>query len=108
MKHTFFAATIVATGILLSSCDEKNEDITQDINKNGSIESAITIEHADSLHDVLITKHNVWTNGAISKSIVYRDTVLALGQMTTDAENKEGETQKVAVKKDYEIFITVK
>ena len=106
LKKILSAITLGA--IILTSCDDKNEDITQDINKNGAIESAITIEHADSLHDVLITKHNVWTSGVISKSIVYRDTVLALGYMKAEAENQEGETQKVAVKKDYEIFITVK
>ena len=109
MKLLFFAATMLASSILITSCsDEKNEDITQEINKNGSIESSITVEHLDSLYDVLITKHNVWTNGATNKSIVYRDTVIALGQTNTTAENSSGEKQNVAVKKDYEIFITVK
>ncbi len=101
---------IIAGALLLMiSCGkEKNEDVTNEINKNGSVESAISVQHLDSLHDVLITKHQVWTNSVTSKVIEYRDTIPALGTEHTTAENAEGDSKEVSVKKDYEIFITVK
>jgi hypothetical protein len=98
-----------AAALLLFSCGEKqNEDITQNVNKNGSVETAVQVEHLDSLHDVLITTHKIWAEDHAIKTIVYRDTLPALGIEHTQAENADGETKPVQVKKDYEIFITVK
>ncbi len=95
--------------LLLASCrNKKNEDITESVNKAGSVETAVTVEHADSTHDILITKHRVWNNFTAYKTIEYRDTIPALGNTTTTAENKDGKTKQVTIKKEYEIFITVK
>lgn len=101
---------ILASALLMMvSCDkEPNEDITHEINKNGSVESDISVQHLDSTHDVLITKHQVWVNSNQSKIIEYRDTIPALGIEKTSAENEDGDKKEVAVKKDYEVFITVK
>jgi len=103
---------VILAGALLMmvSCGGKkqNEDVTNEINKNGSVESDISVQHIDSLHDVLITKHQVWTNSTSSKLIEYRDTIPALGTEHTTAENEDGDKKEVTVKKDYEIFITVK
>ena len=94
---------------VLSSCkEEKQEDLTNEINKNGSVETAVSVTKLDSINDILITTHTVWVKGNKFKEIEYRDTVPALGVQNTTAENSEGETKAVAVKKDYEIFITVK
>ena len=94
---------------VLSSCkEEKQEDLTNEINKNGSIESAVSVTKLDSINDILLTRHTVWVKGNKFKEIEYRDTVPALGIEQKTAENSEGETKAVAVKKDYEIFITVK
>lgn len=109
MKPIVLVILASALLMLMSSCGNKqNEDITTEINKNGAIESAVTVEHLDSLHDVLITKHIVWNMNNKSKTIEYRDTIPALGKMTTTAENEDGDTKDVEVKKDYEVFITVK
>ena len=108
---TFISAIFgVASLLFLFSCGEtqKNEDITNDVNKSGAIESAVKVEHLDSLHDILITTHAVWANNSIIKNIEYRDTLPSLGIHNTTAENQEGETRQVSVKKDYEIYITVK
>ena len=95
--------------LLLFSCSTKqNEDITQSVNKEGAIESAVQVEHVDSLHDVLITTHTIWTNNQEVKTIQYRDTIPGLGSHIAVAENTDGETKNVSVKKEYEIFITVK
>ena len=103
-----FIALLVGSGSF-SSCKEKeNEDLTPSVNKNGSVETAVTVEHLDSINDVLVTKHAVWYKGSQVKSFEYRDTVPALGIEKTTAENSNGDTKSVQVKKDYEIFITVK
>jgi hypothetical protein len=95
--------------LFLFSCDKKqNEDITQSVNKNGSVETAVQVDHLDSLHDILITTHKIWAQNREVKTLVYRDTLPALGIEHATAENAEGETKNVQVKKDYEIFITVK
>jgi len=104
---------IIACGIagifLLSACEEKkNEDLTSDVNKNGSVETSVTVQHLDSLNDVLVTKHTVWVRGTQFKNLEYRDTVPALGIESKTAENSAGDATTVAAKKDYEIFITVK
>ncbi len=100
---------IIAFLSVVNACkDQPTEDLTQSVNKNGSVETAVTVQHLDSTNDILITKHAVWYKGNLHKNIEYRDTVPALGQESTVAENSEGDTKNVQVKKDYEIFITVK
>ena len=93
----------------IGSCEEKKqEDITNEINKNGSVETAVSVTQLDSANDILVTKHIVWVAGNKFKELEYRDTVPALGMEKKTAENSEGDTKTIDVKKDYEIFITVK
>ena len=103
-----FILPLVFISVLSSCKEEKQEDLTNQINKNGSVETAVSVSKLDSINDILITKHTVWVKGNKFKEIEYRDTVPALGVQNTTSENFEGETKTVAVKKDYEIFITVK
>ncbi len=101
--------TLLFGCILFTSCKEKNnEDLTNEVNKQGAVETAVTVQHLDSTNDILLTKHTVWYKGSVIKNIEYRDTVPALGIENTTAENNDGDIKKVQVKKDYEIFITVK
>ncbi len=100
--------TIVLSIIIFSCTEKKQEDLTNEVNKNGSVESSVSVNHLDSTNDVLITKHTVWVKGNKLKDIEHRDTVPSLGKVNTTAENSEGDTKTVEVKKDYEIFITVK
>lgn len=107
-KFKLIALLLLAV-VFFSSCkDEPNEDLTNTVNKNGAVESAVTVEHLDTINDILVTKHVVWYHGQQLKTILYRDTVPALGIENTTAENTDGDTKNVQVKKDYEIFITVK
>ena len=109
MKRLFtLFFTIVSASILVSCAEEKQEDLTNEVSKNGSVESSVTVTHLDSMNDVLITKHAVWVKGNKIKDIEHRDTVPSLGKVNSTAENSEGDTKTVEVKKDYEIFITVK
>jgi len=108
VKSILLAGLLLTTVSLYSCGDKDNEDLTESVNKTGSVESAVTVQHLDSLNDVLVTTHKVWVKGAVLRDIVYRDTVPALGTENTTAENADGDTKSVQVKKDYEIFITVK
>ncbi len=108
-RKIFLLGLCISLLAVANSCkDQPTEDLTQAVNKNGSVETAVTVQHLDSTNDVLITKHTVWYKGNQHKNIEYRDTVPGLGQENTTAENSEGDTKNVNVKKDYEIFITVK
>ncbi len=100
--------TIFITSLIVNSCNEPKEDITNDIDKNGSIESSVLVEHINDSFDVLITRHKVWSNNSVSKDIYYRDTIPSLGKIYTTAENSEGDEQRVQVNKDYEVYITIK
>ncbi len=101
--------TIFSTAFIFISCeDEKNEDLTQSVNKNGSVETSVTVQHLDSLNDLLITKHAVWFKGAINKTFEHRDTVPALGSEKAAVKDDYGYDKNVEAKKEYEIFITVK
>ncbi len=109
MKPIVLAILGGAALLLLFSCGpKKNDDITNSVNKNGSIETAVQVEHLDSTHDVLLTTHKVWAQNREVKTVLYRDTIPSLGTENTLAENADGETKSVNVKKDYEIFITIK
>ena len=100
------AAVLLVTAMI--SCNNDKEDVTNSVNKAGSVESSVTVQHVDSTHDVLTTTHKVWADYKEYKTIVYNDTIPALGHELATAENKDGDTKQVNVKKDYEIFITVK
>ena len=99
---------LLFSSLFFVSCDDEKSDLTNTVNKEGSVETSVTVQHADSTHDVLITRHKVWSNLTEYKTIEYRDTLPALGTHHTVAENEEGDTKNVSVPKDYEIFITVK
>ncbi len=108
MNLKLTAATMVIC-LAIAACNiDKKEDVTNDVNKEGAVETSVTVEHMDSTNDVIITKHKVWRLQNEYKTIEYRDTIPALGETNTEAENKDGDTKNVRVKKDYEIFITVK
>ncbi|MFZ4768819.1 MAG: hypothetical protein ACOYLO_01475 [Ferruginibacter sp.] len=100
---------VISTVFIFISCkDEKNEDLTNTVNKNGAVETSVTVAHLDSLYDVLITKHAVWYKGTQFKNVEYRDTVPALGKEKRVAEDNYGYEKNVEANKEYEIFITVK
>lgn len=101
----------IISGLLLMgiiSCKNNREDVTDTVDHAGSVETSVSVQHADSTHDVLLTTHKVWVNFHEFKTIVYRDTIPALGMQQTTAENEDGDKKNVNVKKDYEIYITLK
>ena len=104
-----FTVSVAIILLAITACNkQEKEDVTNDVNKAGAVESAVTVSHLDSANDVLITTHKVWRNFNEYKTIEYRDTIPALGETNSEAENTDGDTKTVRVKKEYEIFITVK
>jgi hypothetical protein len=98
----------VPIALLLAACGSHNEDRVDTVDRSGAVETSVSVLHADSTHDVILTTHKVWVNFNQYATIEHRDTVPALGILTTDAENNDGDTKKMQVKKDYQLFITVK
>ncbi len=99
---------LVVAGVLpfFSACD--NEDKVKEISKDGAIETTINVEHIGDKLDVVKTTHKVWISNMLVKTAVHTDTIPALGVLKTETETTAGATKEIAVKKDYEFYITVK
>lgn len=93
--------------LFISACDD-NDDQAKAVDKNGSIEVALSTAHIDSLKDLVTTHYTVWRYGKKVSEFDKRDTVPALGSIYTEGENDNGDTKNIKVKKDYEFFVTVK
>lgn len=105
MKKLFILAFI--STLILTSCSDSNDDVVSQPNKDGSVETVMSIRHADSF-DILTTTHEVWVKGIVLKFIVRNDTLPSLGTTTQEGEDNNGNTQNITVPKDYEIYLTVK
>ncbi len=109
MKKYITTSLLLATAVFITSCgNDEEKDLVNEVNKNGSIETSVSVNHLDSIHDLLVTKHTVWTNGNTAKTIVNSDTIPALGMTNTEVEDESGNAKTATIKKAYEIFITVK
>jgi hypothetical protein len=109
MSKTFFniIGLILFSTLVFTSCDD-NDDKVVEISKDGSIETVMSVDHYNDSIDIIKTAHKIWVKNNLVKDIVHLDTVPSLGVTNTNAENNDGDTKRVEVKKDYEIFITVK
>jgi len=106
-KTVFKILGLISFSILVfASCDD--DDKVKEISKNGSIETVMSVDHLNDHQDIVKTSHKIWVKNMLVKNIIHTDTIPSLGVTTEEAENSDGDTKKVALKKDYEIFITVK
>jgi hypothetical protein len=103
-KKIVVCSSILFFAIAFFAC---NEDKVQKISKDGSVETTIKIDHLTDSADVVITTHKVWVKNTLVKTSVHKDTVPMLGFSSQQAENNEGETNTVVLKKEYELYITV-
>ncbi len=85
-----------------------HDDAVKDISKDGAVETVLTVDHLNDSLDILTTQHAVWVKNKLVKTIIYKDTLPTLGASSQVAENNNGESQSVYLKKDYELYITVK
>ncbi len=102
MKRILFV-TITAINFLACSNDKK-EDLVNEVPKNGSIETTVKVDHLNDSLDILTTQHLVYKNAITSQTILKKDTIPALGFTSVQDENANSKI----VKKDYDIYITVK
>jgi hypothetical protein len=117
MRRNNLIALIVVAGLCLviylanrssQSDNSSNEDQGTSLDRDGSVETAISVQHADSTHDIILTSHKVWIKNNEYTTITHRDTIPSLDSLTATAENNNGDTLPVRLKKDYQLFITVK
>jgi hypothetical protein len=94
--------------VLVFTSDDDNNDQAKTVNKDGGIEIALGTRHIDSLKDELTTHYKVWRKGSLVREYAKKDTVPSLDTFTTEGENDNGDTKNIAVKKDYEFYVTVK
>lgn len=87
--------------------ENKNEDIVKEPNKEGSIETVVSVKHEKGF-DILTTTHKVWVKNKLDKILTKVDTLTSLGTTLAEGEDENGHSQKAVVPKDYEFYITVK
>ncbi len=93
--------------LALFSCGSSNEDVVNEPNKDGAIESSMTVEHAGD-KDILKTTHVIWVKGQVSKTIEKIDTIPSLGMVKEIGEDASGNQAEIELPKDYEFYVTVK
>jgi len=103
-----FALPIVVYLANWHESSNADEDQGKTLDKDGSVETAISVQHADSAHDIILTSHKVWIKKNEFANIIHRDTIPGLDSLNTTAGNDNGDTTQVRLKKDYQLFITVK
>lgn len=97
------------TGLVITGCQQQNnEDKVKEVDKDGSVEMKVKINHLDSARDVMKTEKIFWVKGRQEKTVVDLDTVPALGTTTENVKTSSGEDTTATIKKNYKIFITVK
>ncbi len=105
MRKSVFLLILQALFVLITGC---NDDEVKQISKEGAIETIMNVDHLDEKHDIILTTHKVWIKNQLIKTFVYKDTIPTLGNTLQVAENADGDTKSVNLKKDYEVYITVK
>lgn len=98
---------LLSVGIMaFTACKKKKEDEVNSVDKTGSIETELSVEHLDNT-DILITKHKIWKDKKLFKEIIKKDTIPSLGDTLVGGEDSDGNDHIAKTKKDYEFFITV-
>lgn len=106
MKKLGVFLILIVPLLVFQACG--NDDKVKEISKNGSIETSIKVDHLNDTLDILISTNKVWIHNALVKTTIHADTIPSLGTAMEEAENDNGDTQNVILKKDYELYITVK
>lgn len=107
MSKKIFYLVLPLFSLLFCACDE-DKDKVKEISRDGSIETVINVEHINDKLDVIKTTHKIWVKNMLVKSSLHTDTIPSLGILKEETEINNGVTKEIAVKKDYEFYITVK
>jgi hypothetical protein len=99
--------SLLLIGVMaFTACEKEKEDAVNSVDKTGSIETELSVEHMDTA-DILITKHKIWKDKKLFKEIIKKDTIPSLGDTLVGGEDNDGNEHIAKTKKDYEFFITV-
>ena len=107
MKNFLFPILGFTCAVFISSCDDK-EHKTSNFSKDGSVEIVFQTSHLNDSFDILTTTKNVYKSGQVVKSISNIDTLPTLGTGTVQGENDNGDSRSYNLKKDYDLFVTIK
>lgn len=99
--------TLLLLAVTLTACETKNEDIVKEPNKEGAIETLVSVNHEQGF-DILTTTHKIWIKNKLDKTLIKVDTLTSLGTTLAEGEDQDGNIKTAVVKKDYEFYITVK
>jgi hypothetical protein len=102
-KHVLSALSLS----LLLSCENSDDSLKQTVDKKGSVEMNIEVQHATGM-DVIKTTKNVWVKNSLMKTFVSFDTLPALGDTVRTMQDSLGNDKTVRMPIDYELYITVK
>jgi len=98
--------SFLSLGLVAMACSHTPK--TADFNKDGAIEVTFSTQHINDSFDVLTTTKNVYKQGQIVKQIHETDTLPTLGQTVAEGENNDGDTRSFSLKKEYNLFVTIK
>ena len=91
--------------VLIAGC---NESEVKPISREGAVETILNVDHLDDTHDIIVTTHKIWIKNELIKTTVHKDTIPALGLTYEPVEKPDGNIMTVPIKRDYELYITVK
>lgn len=95
--------------LVITSCQQPNqEDKVKEVDRDGSVEMKVEINHLDSMYDVMKTEKIFWVKGQQEKTTIDLDTIPSLGMTTQSVKTSSGEDTTATINKNYKIFITVK
>ena len=100
-------AIFLLLALLIFSCNEEKDKV-KEIAKDGSIETIMNVEHLANNLDLIRTTHKIWVKNVLVKTAVHTDTIPSLGIIQEQMAISNDVTKQVAMKKDYEFYITVK
>jgi hypothetical protein len=85
-----------------------NDNEVKQISKEGAIETILNVDHLDDMHDIIVTTHKIWVKNQLIRTTVHKDTIPTLGLTYEAIEKSDGDMKTVPLKRDYELYITVK
>jgi hypothetical protein len=100
---TFFILS--ALFVLIAGC---NDNEVKQFSKEGAVETILNVDHLDDTHDIIVTTHKIWVKNELIKTTVHKDTIPTLGLTYEPVEKSDGNMKTVPIKRDYELYITVK
>ena len=102
----FYALAIVLAMVSCSSSNT-NEDKVRSLDKDGSLETIMSVDHLNDSLDILKIHTHVWVKGELHKTNLKIDTIPALGMTRDTVRTNDDQDSIVDLKKKYQVFFTM-